>query len=311
MSLMPLAFSRVRRIIGLGLLLLILGGCSVVRLAYDQAPTLLYWWVDGYVDVNDEQAPRLREGIDRWFAWHRRTQLPDYLSLLARAQREIVEPTTGAAMCSWASEIEKRVDAALEGALPASAELMLSLTPEQLRYLERRFRKKNEELRADFLQSDPAERSAKALERSQERFESLYGRLDAAQRERLAELQAKSTFDPERWLVERRLRQRDILQTLTAVSAAGRSGAERAAVAQQAQAAARTIAAQWIRTPRADYRAYQQRLLQDNCALAATMHNAMTLAQRLHARAKLKGWEDDLRALVASAAIDSGASTSR
>jgi hypothetical protein len=38
------------------------------------------------------------------------------------------------------------------------------------------------------------------------------------------------------------------------------------------------------------------------------MHNAMTPAQRQAARAKLKGWEDDLRALIASAAgNDSGA----
>ena len=38
------------------------------------------------------------------------------------------------------------------------------------------------------------------------------------------------------------------------------------------------------------------------------MHNAMTPAQRQAARDKLKGWEDDLRALSASAAgNDSGA----
>jgi hypothetical protein len=305
MSLMPRVFPELRRIIGLAILAFVLAGCSVMRLAYDTAPNLLYWWVDGYVDVNDEQAPRLREGIDRWFAWHRRTQLPDYVALLARAQREIVEPTTAAAMCSWASEIEKRVDAALDGALPATAELILSLTPEQLRHLERRFTKKNDELRTDFLQSDPAERRAKALERSQERFESLYGRLDAAQRERLAEGLSKSSFDPERWLVERRLRQRDMLQALNTVSTAARGGA----AVQQAQAAARTIAAQWARSPRPDYRAYQQRLLQDNCALAATMHNAMTPAQRLHARTKLKGWEDDLRALATRASIDNGAAS--
>lgn len=296
-----------RRIIGLALLALVLAGCSVVRLAYDQAPNLLYWWIDGYVDVSGEQTPRLREAIERWFAWHRRTQLPEYAALLARAQREVVEPTTAAALCSWAAEAERRVDIALEEAVPAAADLMLTLTPEQLQHIERRMAKGNEEARADFLQPDPAERANKSLERSVERFEMVYGRLDATQRERLAGLLARSSFDPERWLAERRLRQRDMLQSLASVSAAGRASSDRNAALQQAQAAARQIAERSKHSPRADYRAYQQRLLQENCQLAATMHNTMSPAQREAARAKLKGWEDDLRALVTGSANGNGA----
>jgi hypothetical protein len=56
-----------------------------------------------------------------------------------------------------------------------------------------------------------------------------------------------------------------------------------------------------LRSPRADYRAYQERLAQDNCALAAAMHNLATPEQRQHARRKLRGWEDDLRVLAAEA----------
>jgi hypothetical protein len=298
-SLLPSGWSKLRRIIGLALVALALAGCSTVRLAYDQAPNLLYWWIDGYIDASGEQTPRLREAIDRWFAWHRRSQLPDYAALLARAQRDVVEPTTAAAMCSWAAELERRIDAALEEAVPAAAELMLTLTPEQLQHIERRMAKGNDEARADFLQSDPAERSAAALQRWLGRHETLYGRLDAAQRERLAAWLAASAFDAERWLAERRQRQREMLQTLAAVSAAGRAG-DRNDALQQAQAAARVMAARSTRSPRADYRAHQQRLRQDQCALAATMHNLTTPAQRQVARAKLKAWEDDLRALAAA-----------
>ncbi len=249
----------------------------------------MYWWIDGYADVNGEQTPRLREAIDRWFAWHRRSQLPDYAALLARAQRDIGQPTTAAAMCSWVAEAERRIDAALVEAVPAAAELMLTLTPEQLQHIERRMAKGTDELRADFLQPDPAERRAASFKRSLDRYETLYGRLDATQRERLAALLAASTFDPERWLAERRLRQREMLQALAAVSAVGRGSGDRAVALQQAQAAARLMAERSMRSPRPDYRAYQQRLLQDNCALAATMHNLMTAAQRQTARARLKG----------------------
>jgi len=290
-----------RRIIGLALLLLLVAGCSMVRLAYDQAPNLVYWWIDGYVDVSGEQTPPLREAIDRWFAWHRRTQLPDYVTLLARAQREVLEPTTPAAMCAWQADVERRLDAAIEGALPAAAELMPGLAPEQLQHVERRMAKARGELRADYLQADRAERRAKSLERTAERFEMLYGRLDAAQRERLAALLAASSFDAERWLTERRTRHREVLQAMTLASTAARSGADRNAALQQAQVAVRVIAERPARSPRADYRAYQQRLTQENCALAASMHNAMTSAQRHAARAKLKAWEGDLRTLIAAA----------
>ena len=301
---------NLRRIIGLALVLLALSGCSMVRLAYDQAPNLLHWWIDGYVDVSGEQTPRLRDGIDRWFAWHRRTQLPEYAALLARAQREITEPMTPAAMCAWSAEAERRIDGALEEAVPAAAELLLSLTPGQLQHIERRMAKANEALRADYLQADAVERQRASFERAVARFETLYGRLEADQRERLAALLAGSTFDPERWIAERQLRQRDILRTLATVSGAAR-GADRAVAAQQAQVAVRTLAERSTRSPRPGYRAYQQRLVQDQCTLAAAMHNAMTTAQRQAARAKLKGWEDDLRALAATATTGGNGNLSR
>ncbi len=293
---------QLRQIIGLATLLVagsVFTGCSLVRLAYDQAHQLLFWRIDSYVDVNGDQAPQLLDAIDRWFTWHRRTQLPAYAVLLARAQREIVEPTTPAALCAWAAEAEQRLGLALEEAVLPAAELILTLTPEQIQHVERRMAKGEARMQADFLQADPAARRAASFERALDRFEMLYGSLDAGQRERLSALLSKSTFDPVRWLAERRLRNRETLQVLTTVSTAGRSGGDRAAAWQQAQAAARVLVERTTRSPRADYRAYQQGLVQDNCTLAASMHNAMSPAQRQAARAKLKGWEDDLRVLAA------------
>jgi hypothetical protein len=309
---MPFRFPDylLRRIIGLAMLLLVVTvftACSLVRLAYDQAPNLLFWRLDGYVDVNGEQTPKVRDAIDRWFAWHRRSQLPVYATMLARAQREVVLPATPSTMCAWFGEVEQRLDIALEEAVPPAADLMLSLTPEQLQHIERRLAKGHQESRENFLQADPAERRAASLKRAADRFEMVYGSLDAAQRERLAALLAKSSFDPERWLAERRLRQREMLQILATVSSAGRG--DRAAALPQAEAAARVLVERATRSPRADYRAYQQRLLQDNCALVAAMHNAMSPAQREAARAKLKGWEDDLRALAVAGPSDDAAAS--
>ena len=103
---------------------------------------------------------------------------------------------------------------------------------------------------------------------------------------------AASPFDPQLWLTERKARQRDNVTTLR------RLAAERADTDQRV-AALRTLAERIERSPDPAYRAYQQRLLEFNCALAAQLHNSTNVAQRQKARGKFKGWEEDLRALAA------------
>jgi len=290
--------SRKRAIIGAALAaLLLLSGCaSLLRVTYGQGATLAYWWIDGYVDLNGEQTPRLRDALDRWFDWHRRVELPQYAALLARAQREVTEPITTQGMCVWRAEAERRLDAAVEQALPAAAALIVSLAPEQLRHLQTKLAKDGAELKRDFAQADRAERQERSFKRALDRFENLYGRLDDAQRARLAKELATSPFDADRWLAERERRVADMLRMLGSANASGDTA--------QAQAAVRVLVERSLRSPRSDYREYQEKLAQDNCALAATMHNLTTPAQRQFARGKLKGWEDDLRALIGNGGLN-------
>jgi hypothetical protein len=298
-------WSKLRWIIGLAFAVLLVG-CSVLRIGYSQAPTFAYWWIDGYVDLNGEQSLKLRERLDRWFEWHRRVEMPRYAALLARAQREVMEPTlTTAQLCAWRDEAQRRLDAALDEATPAFSELMLSLSPEQIGHLERKLAKDGDELKRDFAQPDKAERAKVSFKRTLERYENLYGTLDEAQRTKLGQLLAASPFDADRWLAERERRNSGLLTMLTTVAAAGRDATPAQAQAQ-AQAAVRVLAERALRSPRPEYRAYQERLTQENCALAAAMHNATTTAQRQYARDKLKSWENDVRLIAAAGAGNTG-----
>ncbi len=296
---------KLRWIIGLTFVML-LAACSVLRIGYSQAPTFAYWWIDGYLDLNGEQSLKLRDGIERWFEWHRRDEMPRYASLLVRAQREVMEPTLSTdQLCAWRDEAQRRLDVALDEATPVFATLMVSLTPEQIRHLERKMAKDGDELKQDFAQADKADRAKASFKRTLERYENLYGKLDDAQRARLTQLLAASPFDADRWLAERERRNADLLAMLTTVSAAGKS-ADSAAAQAKAQAAVRVLAERALRSPRPDYRAYQQRLTQENCALAAAMHNVTTPAQRQYARSKLKSWEEDVRLIAAGFNGDNG-----
>lgn len=273
------------------LALALLSGCSALRFGYNQAPELVYWWLDGYVDVDEAQSPRLRESIRDWFRWHRQTQLPEYAQWLARLQPQLAERLGPAQVCRLQDELTARLDAAFDQAVPAMAEFARTLSPEQIAHLQRKQAKNNADYRRNFLQEDSDERRTAALKRIADRAETLYGPLEEAQRERIAQLLEASPFDPQAWFAERKLRQQAVVQLLQAISADGMPP-------QEAQAAIRRAYASTFRSPREPYRLYQQRLAQYNCMFAAEVHNATTAEQRRRAVAKVRGWEEDLRALA-------------
>ena len=276
---------------------LALGGCSTaLRLVYDQGPRLAWWWLDGYADFDDAQRALVHQAIDAWFEWDRRTQLPAYARLLERASGEAARDTSAAPLCRLNHDARRLALTAFEQAVSSIAEIAPTLSEAQLRHVERRFAKRNAEFRDDYRLDDSlAEQQRAALKRTVERAEMLYGRLDDAQRERLARGLAASPFDAALWLDERMARQADILATLR------RLRSEKLAP-EQAQQAVRGVAERIARSPRDGYRLYEAALTQYNCALAAELHNGTTPEQRRHAVRRLEGWAGDLRALAAGPA---------
>ncbi len=265
--------------------------CSAVRLSYNQGPVLLYWWLDAYADFSAEQSPRVKAALEDMFAWHRATQLPDYAQALAALQPLAGGKVTPAQVCSTVDAWQQRYPPVLERALPALADLVRTLSPEQIRHIEKRYAAKQAEAVADYLQPVPAERQKAAFERSLDRAETVYGKLGEAQRRRLAADLAVSPFDPQRWLDERQQRQQDILRSL-------RQWQAERSDATTVQAGLRRLGAALLQSPRPDYQAYADSLMNANCAIVAGLHNSTTPAQRQHAVAKLKGWEDDVEALI-------------
>ena len=271
---------------------LLLTGCSAVRLVYNQGQTFAYWWLDGYFDFDTEQGNRAREALSDWFRWHRATQLPDYAGLLQQAQQQILQDVTPAQTCRWVDDIRKRVETAYMQGVPALAGIVRTLKPEQLRHVEKRYQKGDDDFRSDFLQATRTEQLEAANKRTVSRAEMIYGRLDDAQRKLVSDGVAASPFDARRWLVERQARQREIVETLRSLQSTRADTA-------RTEAALRVFAAHAVLSPRPAYREYQQRLYDYNCALAAKLHNSTTPEQRRHGLERLKGWEDDMRALAA------------
>jgi uncharacterized coiled-coil protein SlyX len=290
---------RLRRALLLLLLPLCLAGCGALRVAYSTAPQLAWWWADGYMDFERDHGREVKGAIDRWFEWHRSTQLAPYAAFLAQAQPVLLEPTSAAAICGFNARARELLLPALERGLAQGADLVPGLTEAQFKHLEQRYAKNLDDMRGDYLQADPAERRRATLKRTRERSEQLYGRLNDTQRQLIEAGVNASPFDPQGWFEERQRRQRDTLQTLRRLVA---TKADR----DQRQAALRTLLERSERSPEPSYRAYQRQLTDYNCAFVARIHNASTREQRLKAQATLKGWEEDLRALLAGGAVRAG-----
>jgi hypothetical protein len=271
---------------------LMLAGCSALRLAYNQAPDLVYWWLDGYFDFDSEQSTMARTALADWFAWHRTSQLPEYAATLARAQQQVPADVTPEQLCRWWGELRERAALAYEQGVPALAGIVRTLKPEQVAHVQKRYDKGDEDFRADFLQATRTDRLEAATKRTVSRAETLYGTLDDAQRVLVAQAMAASPFDPQVWLAERQARQREIVQTLRSLVANGADNG-------RTQAALRVFAAHASMSPRPAYRAYSSQLTEYNCRFAAQLHNSTKPDQRRRAVERLKSWEDDLRALAA------------
>jgi hypothetical protein len=299
---MPSSSVRWWKLLIIGSVLLAAAGCSTLRVAYSNGPTLAWWQLDGWIDADRSQAPAVRAAIGRWFDWHRSTQLGPTTALLAEARALVMEPVSAETVCRLNDRVQALTQPWIGRALAESAELVPLITEANLQAMADKGAAEIAEDREQFLQADPAERRAAQLERARKRFERLYGRLDAPQLAVLRAGLAELPLDTERWLAERERRQRETVATLRRL---------RAEQAPPEQARAALAALVEARTEPADpaQRARQQRLSAANCELSARLHNATTTAQRERARDNLSAWETDLRVVMRPAAGSATAAT--
>ncbi len=271
--------------------LLGLSGCSAVRLGYSQGATLGWWWLSGFADFSDVQAPRVKSALSRWFDWHRRSELPRYRTLLLRAQQEVVADVTPAQVCGWADTLQSLRDAAVLPLAADVADLGATFTAPQRNDMAERFQRKNAEWRDDYLQPDLRLRERKAIERATDFAEKLYGRLHRPQRDLLASQVRAATWKPELALADREAHQRDTLATLEQLAQPG-------VLAAQAQALARAWLLRQGRPLDDEGRHVRERDLRYWCDATAELHNQTDAAQRRHAADTIRGWQQDVESFL-------------
>ena len=290
-----LLFRRIIRHVcwlALGLGLLTLTGCSTLKLVYNQSDDLLYWWVDGYADLQETQKPLVRNALSDLQKWHRQQQLPEYIALLQEMRTMAPNDITPTQVCAMTEKMKNSFVTLLHHIEPASTQLAVQLHADQLKSIRKRFDKTNKDWREDWLEGSDDKRLRHRVKQALHRLEDFYGKLDAPQREVLTLWLTQSPFDPRASYAERERRQADSLHTLQRMAQIGTANAS-------TQSLLRAWTDRVFHSPNESYHAYNQAMWQKNCEGFAKLHNSTTPVQRQRMVETLQGYENDFRVLSA------------
>jgi hypothetical protein len=136
----------------------VLAGCSAIRLGYANGDTVMYWWLNSYVDFTNEQKPWVKADIDNFMAWHRKTQLNDYAQWFTQLQQRVQHKVTPEEVMDDYAATKKRIMLVVDKALPELTRLAMDLQPEQIAHLEKKFASNNEDYRKEYLRGSLEDR---------------------------------------------------------------------------------------------------------------------------------------------------------
>ena len=289
----PASFSLNRlTYVVLALMLVVVAGCSSLRLAYNNGDTVLYWWLNAYVDLDRDQKGWVREDIDKLFDWHRKTQLKDYVEILRKGQKQVQGNVTQAELLADYSEIKSRTQSLLLKAAPDLADLARSLKPEQIAQMEKKFKSNNDDYRKKFLTGDQEKRQQLRYKKSMEQFELWFGSFSREQEAAIRKASDARPLDNEIWLDERTRRQRNVLNLVQKVQSEKLGKEATVALINT------LIRDSFERLEHSERKPFFDAFENSTAQMVLTVIKIATPAQKEHAVKRMQGWIDDFNSLA-------------
>lgn len=273
--------------------IVVLAACSSVKFAYNQGDTLLYWFVDAYVDLDSEQAPLVKEDIGQLIKWHRKTQLRDYSQFLTKAQTQLAGNITHADLKADYRDIKTRTELLAYKALPELADLALSVKPEQIANIEEKFTKNNDTYRKKFVAISNDKKQKQRYKKSMEQFELWFGSFSSEQEAILRKASDARPLDNQVWLDERIIRQKKIIGVLREIQAK-KLGKEATVVLLNS-----LLKDIFGRFESPERKPFFDAYIDSSINLTLTAIRIATPTQKAHAQKRMQGWIDDFKVLAA------------
>lgn len=266
---------------------LALGACSMVRVAYDNAPRMLLGEMDTYLALDERQREQALGLLETRMARHRRVELPRYVALLGEAERTLADGATRAEIEMLRDRIVELYREAMAETIPALVPVLSGLDAEQIDHLAARLEERNRELAEKYAADAPAERMQRRRERAVARIERWTGPLRPAQVSLIEKRRDAMPFIAKDWLAYHRANQQRLLAMLRARAPRGEIAAFLDAwwvrLADRPPALARKLAASdaaWV-------------------ALLVVLDGTLDEQQRQHVLARLESYREGLAPLLA------------
>ena len=170
--------ARVGRLLVAGGLLAVLIACGT-QFVYNRLDWLTHYYLSSQVSLDGSQSRELRRGLESFFAWHRRNELPRYAAFLDRMANDTARPVSFAQLEAGRHQVETFTRDAVSHGAPEAARWFNGLRPEQVDELFASLAEGDRKARKENCESDPAERREKAVERFTDNVEDWTGRLCA------------------------------------------------------------------------------------------------------------------------------------
>lgn len=284
--------NRVRVLLLIALTVMV-AGCSSIRFSYNHGDTLMYWWLNNYLDLDSDQSGWVKKDIDNLFQWHRKTQLKDYTQLLANGQRQLAGNLSQADLLGDYRDIKARTELLAYKALPELADLARSVRPEQIAQMEKKFAKNNEDYRKKFMRGDLDDRQKARFKKSMEQFDLWFGRFSSEQEAVLRKASDARVLDNDIWMDERMRRQKHIVAVLRKVQQ------EKLSKDATVSALHGLVKEMFDRFDAPERKAFFDTYTDQTAQMILTAVKIATPAQKAHAQKRMQGWIEDFNILAA------------
>jgi len=258
--------------------------CSLVKTAYNNAPALIAWRLDHYFNFSEAQKAKLKPALQDLHAWHRKNELPRYVSLLDEIQDDVNHEISAQTACQRIESIKSNLQMLQTKIIPIIVDVAETLSDKQLQHLQKKLEKRNQEWKEEWWQETIEEQREVRLEKSKEFAEKVYGDLNEKQINLLKQAIARSDIDPAITYSEILRRDEESLTILKSLRDPALSN-------EQKSQLVRAGFERMQNSPNAAYQAYIDKVTQQTCETIASIQATTTAKQRLHAQQ----WVEDYK----------------
>jgi hypothetical protein len=261
----------------------LLGGCTALRIAYENADTYLHFRAKSYLDLDAKASEELDERIDEFFAWHRKNALPQYARISEDAAKRVAKGLSREDIVWGYDSMVAHARQSLRVAAERIAPLLDRLTPQQVAYMEKRFAEDNRKFDKENLRGSERERRRRRAKLLEERLEDWVGKLSPVQVEKVKQFSERMPLYDELRDRDRKRMQAELIDMIRK---------------REAQKRLPDWISNWDRGRDPAHNAASERFRQEYAALLLELDKTLTPEQRNRAQANFRRYAEDFRVLA-------------